>query len=123
MAAVSSVCAGAENPKAHTTARPHGAAPRRSARLLWGRAVRGWDQGDHLALAVAGAGLDLAEIEAAVAADRSDYEAAVEANQAALEAAGHWGVPTLVFNGEPFFGQDRIDTCVWRMCQNGLTRR
>ncbi len=91
--------------------------------LLWGRAVRGWDQGDHLALAVAGAGLDLAEIEAAVAADRSTYEAAVEANQAALEAAGHWGVPTLVFDGEPFFGQDRIDTCVWRMRQNGLTRR
>ncbi len=91
--------------------------------LLWGRAVKGWDQGNHLAEAVAEAGLDLAEIEAAVAADRAGYEAAVEANQAALEAAGHWGVPTLVFDGEPFFGQDRIDTCVWRMRQNGLTPR
>jgi len=30
------------------------------------------------------------------------------ANQDALKAAGHWGVPTLVFDGEPFFGQDRI---------------
>ena len=34
----------------------------------------------------------------------------IEANQASLEAAGHWGVPTMVFQGEPFFGQDRIDT-------------
>ena len=51
------------------------------------------------------------------------HEAEVEANQTALQAAGHWGVPTLVFDGEPFFGQDRIDTCVWRMRQNGLTRR
>ena len=38
----------------------------------------------------------------------------------ALEAAGHWGVPTLVFDGEPFFGQDRIEMAVWRMEQKGL---
>ena len=45
------------------------------------------------------------------------------ANQAALEAAGHWGVPTLVFQGEPFFGQDRIDVALWRMQAAGLTPR
>jgi len=28
-----------------------------------------------------------------------------------------------VFNGEPFFGQDRIDMAIWRMEQNGLKRR
>ena len=42
-------------------------------------------------------------------ADAEALDAEVAANQAALEAAGHWGVPTLVFKGEPFFGQDRID--------------
>ena len=37
------------------------------------------------------------------ALEREEAEA-----QQALEDAGHWGVPTLVFDGEPFFGQDRI---------------
>ena len=41
----------------------------------------------------------------------------------ALEAAGHWGVPTLVFDGEPFFGQDRIAMAKWRMDQKGLQPR
>jgi 2-hydroxychromene-2-carboxylate isomerase len=25
---------------------------------------------------------------------------------------GHWGVPTFVFENEPFFGQDRIDLLI-----------
>jgi len=28
-----------------------------------------------------------------------------------------------VFDGEPFFGQDRIDVAVWRMQQKGLVER
>jgi len=47
----------------------------------------------------------------------------VEANEAALDAAGHWGVPTMVFEGEPFFGQDRIDTLRWRLGQKEVPRR
>jgi 2-hydroxychromene-2-carboxylate isomerase len=35
----------------------------------------------------------------------------------------HWGVPTFVFENEPFFGQDRIDLLIWRMQDKGLTRR
>jgi hypothetical protein len=31
--------------------------------------------------------------------------------------------PTLVFDGEPFFGQDRIDVALWRMKQAGLAPR
>ena len=37
--------------------------------------------------------------------------------------AGHWGVPTMVFEGEPFFGQDRLDVLLWRLKQNGLKER
>lgn len=87
--------------------------------LIWG-SEPGWDQGDRLADAVAKAGLDLADMEATLAT----YDAIkdVEANHAALEAAGHWGVPTMVLNGEPFFGQDRMDTLRWRLEQNGLRR-
>ena len=51
------------------------------------------------------------------------YEASLAENDRALRAAGHWGVPTMVFEGEPFFGQDRFDILVWRMKQRGLEPR
>jgi 2-hydroxychromene-2-carboxylate isomerase len=88
--------------------------------LVWG-GEQGWNEGDRLAQAVAKAGLDLAELDAAIAA--KDPMPQIEANQAALEAAGGWGVPTMVFNGEPFFGQDRIDTLRWRLEQAGVPKR
>lgn len=92
------------------------------SRLIWG-GTQGWHEGDHLAGAAARAGLDFAELEAEAASDAERLDAELAANQQALETAGHWGVPTLVFDGEPFFGQDRIDLAVWRMEQKGLTRR
>ena len=82
--------------------------------------TEGWDQGDHMANAAAEAGLDLAEMEAAIA--DGDHLDEVEQNHADLDAAGHWGVPTMVVRGEPFFGQDRIDTLRWRLDQYGLRR-
>lgn len=93
------------------------------SRLLWDGSVDGWDQGDHLARASARAGLDLGELEAAIAADPERHERALADNDRALRAAGHWGVPTMVFRGEPFFGQDRIDALRWRLEQHGLARR
>ena len=87
--------------------------------LIWG-GEPGWDQGDRLAEAVAKAGLDLAELDASIEANDPMKE--VEANQDALEAAGHWGVPTMVFEGEPFFGQDRIETLRWRLEKKGHKR-
>ena len=92
------------------------------AQLIWG-GTAGWNQGDHLAGAAERAGLDMAELDAEAEADAESLDAEVAANQAALEAAGHWGVPTLVFQGEPFFGQDRIDLALWRMEQTGLEKR
>jgi 2-hydroxychromene-2-carboxylate isomerase len=92
------------------------------SRLIWG-GTAGWNEGQHLAGAAARAGLDLAELDSEATADAEALDAEIGANQDALEAAGHWGVPTLVFEGEPFFGQDRIDLAVWRMKQKGLARR
>lgn len=86
--------------------------------LLFG-GTQGWDQGDHLQEAAARAGLDLASMDEAIAEPESHQEE-VEANQVALEAAGHWGVPTFVYNGEPFFGQDRIDSLCFQLEQDGL---
>jgi 2-hydroxychromene-2-carboxylate isomerase len=93
------------------------------SRVIWSGKVVGWHEGPHLAEASARAGLDLAELDAAVGADPAHFDAMIADNQGALEAAGHWGVPTMVFEGEPFFGQDRIDLLVWRMQQRGLRRR
>jgi len=90
---------------------------------IWSGEVDDWHQGDHLAKAAARAGLDLADLDAAVAADATGYEAKIRANQEAHAAAGHWGVPTCVFQGEPFFGQDRLDHLLWRLEQHGLSPR
>ncbi len=93
------------------------------SRLIWNGDVDGWDQDDHLAKAAARAGLDLAAMEARIEAEPDHYTAVLDTNHAALEAAGHWGVPTLVFEGEPFFGQDRIELLLWRLRQHGLSER
>ena len=91
--------------------------------LLWNGRTDNWHEGDHLAQAARRAGLDLAVLEATVAADPEGYEAKLAANDAALRKAGHWGVPTMVVDGEPFFGQDRFEDLVWRLKQRGLASR
>lgn len=93
------------------------------SRVIFSGEVDGWDQGDHLARAASQAGLDLAELDAEALSDADGLDAEIATNQDALEAAGHWGVPTLVFEGEPFFGQDRIEMAQWRMEQKGLVKR
>jgi hypothetical protein len=50
-------------------------------------------------------------------------EALIDADPRDHERSGHWDVPSLVFDGEPFFGQDRFDRRVWRLRRHGLTRR
>jgi 2-hydroxychromene-2-carboxylate isomerase len=85
--------------------------------LLWDGSVTGWDQGSHLAEATSRAGLQLSELEEAVMAETEKYEAKLAENDRTLHAAGHWGVPTMVFEGEPFFGQDRFDVLVLRIKQ------
>ena len=93
------------------------------SRLIWGGAVTDWHLGDHLARAAERAGLDLAELDAAIAADPEHHVAMVTANQDAQRVGGHYGVPLMVFEGEPFYGQDRFDQLEWRMKQRGLVRR
>ena len=87
------------------------------SRLIFG-GTENWDQGDHLAGAAAKAGLNLADMEASIA--KGDHMEDIDANHAALDAAGHWGVPTMMLRGEPFFGQDRIETLRWRLDKYGL---
>lgn len=86
------------------------------ARMLWNGSTPGWDEGDHLERAMAAAGMSAQYILAAnswesVAAD-------LQANNRAMHTLGHWGVPLMVHNGEPFYGQDRFDQLLWRLKRN-----
>jgi len=89
-----------------------------SAHIFGG--TKDWDKGTVLKDAAAAAGLDLAEMDAAIA--DGDHMEEIERNHAALDASGHWGVPTMVYKDEPFFGQDRVDTLRWRLRQAGLAK-
>ena len=90
--------------------------------LIWS-GVEGWDTGDHLSQAAARADLELSELDPIAEAEAPRLDTTIDVNQAALEAAGHWGVPTCAFRGEPFFGQDRLDVLLWRLKLNGLEER
>jgi 2-hydroxychromene-2-carboxylate isomerase len=91
--------------------------------LIWSGETDNWHEGDHLAQALASAGCDLAEMDAVIAQEADRLDAAIAANEAAQRAGGHYGVPLMVYAGEPFFGQDRVDQLIWRMQQQGLTAR
>ena len=90
--------------------------------LIWG-GTEGWDKGDHLAAATERAGLDLAAMDQQILAEADRLEGVIENNQADHAKAGHWGVPTCAYKGEPFFGQDRLDVLLWRLKKDGLQAR
>jgi 2-hydroxychromene-2-carboxylate isomerase len=94
-----------------------------AGRVIWSGTVQNWNEGEHVAGAVQAAGLDPAAMEAKITAEAERIDAVIAAHEAAQTQAGHWGVPLLVFQGEPFFGQDRIEDLVWRMEQHGLAER
>jgi 2-hydroxychromene-2-carboxylate isomerase len=93
------------------------------SKVIWDGSIEGWNEGAHLSDAAERAGLDLAELDEQIERDAGHFTDAIEDNQKALEAAGHWGVPTMVFEGEPFFGQDRLDLLLWRLENAGLSKR
>ena len=96
---------------------------REVSHTIWSGTIDNWHLGDHLAKASDRAGLDLAELDRKIEAIPDRYEAIIQENQNAHLESGHWGVPTMAFEGEPFFGQDRIDVLLWRLKQRGLKKR
>ena len=104
--------------------RGHGLALLRSvSHLIWSGEVDGWIEGDHLARAIAASGGDLAEMDGVIVAESERLDAAIKLNEADQRTGGHYGVPLMVYAGEPFFGQDRYDQLLWRMQQQGLQPR
>jgi len=90
--------------------------------LIWG-GTKNWHEDDWLADAAKSQGLDLEQLDRTVADETQRLESVIETNQADHNVVGHWGVPTCAFEGEPFFGQDRLDVLLWRLKQHGLSRR
>ena len=88
------------------------------SRLLWDGSVDQWHEGDHLKNACRRAGLEWSELSTLVSARPDYYEHQLQINADALTAAGHWGVPTMVYGQETFFGQDRIDVLEWCIRQD-----
>ncbi len=92
------------------------------SRLIFGGSA-GWNEGTLLAEAAARAGCDLNELDETIVREQARLDGVIAENQNELAKAGHWGVPTMVFRGEPFFGQDRLELLVWRLRQHGLAER
>jgi 2-hydroxychromene-2-carboxylate isomerase len=89
-------------------------------RSIWGGKKK-WNEGETLKETLAEAGLDLSALDQWVKTHEEEISETIKRNEAAqLEL--HWGVPLMVFDREPFFGQDRLDSLVWRLEQNGLKR-
>jgi len=96
---------------------------RQASLMMWSGTTDDWHAGGHLAACADAAGLDGQALERDAGAEAERLDSIIAGNEAAQTEAGHWGVPLFVFEGEPFFGQDRIDHLVWRMQQRGLQPR
>lgn len=88
------------------------------ATKTWG-GIADWHKEDSLSEAANRIGLDLVELDSWIAANASKIADVVARNEAG-QLDHHWGVPLMVLNEEPFFGQDRLDSLVWRLEQLGI---
>jgi len=91
--------------------------------LLFNPAIDSWRNGTHLADALSSIGLDIEKLDQEINTDGARLETPIQQNRADQLASGHWGAPLFVFEGEVFFGQDRIEDLVWHLGQHGLNRR
>ncbi len=91
--------------------------------VLFNPEIDGWHTGSHLEDALARKGMVLSELEKVVDSEAEHLDATIYSNREAQLAAGHWGAPLFVFEGEIFFGQDRIEDLTWLLKKNGLSLR
>ena len=82
-------------------------------RHLWDGTQKNWDTSPFLRDA-----MSLIELDYDQVLDENtwnDVQNELVENHNAMLKSGHWGVPLMVFEGEPFYGQDRFDQLLWRM--------
>ncbi len=80
-----------------------------------------WADADALAAACNECGLEFAALDRWLRANTEGVKRTIDANETA-QLEHHWGVPLMVLDGEPFFGQDRLDSLLWRLEKLGLSR-
>tara|TARA_B100000686_G_C16376184_1_gene755067 strand:+ start:90 stop:743 length:654 start_codon:yes stop_codon:yes gene_type:complete len=90
--------------------------------LMWDGTTDNWHQGDKIANTCQEAGLNFVALDHRAKNEADLLDSKIAANQDTQRGSGHWGVPLLVFDGEPFYGQDRFDTLCWRLTQKGLAK-
>jgi 2-hydroxychromene-2-carboxylate isomerase len=90
-----------------------------ASRAIWAEAVD-MSRDEGLRAVCERAGLEWRGCRAAL--DHPGLRERVEADTAALSELGQWGVPVLVFQGEPFWGQDRIEFVELALREAGLER-
>jgi len=73
-----------------------------------------WDRSDEMEKLLKSCDLDFDELETWIKSNRQTIKETISINESE-QMKHHWGVPLMVLDGEPFFGQDRIDALVWRM--------
>ena len=91
----------------------------RAATAIWSQAIDVRSDRALRALCES-VGLDWAACQQAM--QRQDYRDTVEANTARLAELGHWGVPTFAFDGQLYWGQDRIADLELALSEAGLRR-
>ncbi len=88
-----------------------------SSRAIWSQAAD-VSKPRVLRRLCAAAGLDWMQCQQALADPQ--WLRRCERNAQRLRAAGHWGVPTMIFAGEVFWGQDRIVDLEARLREGGV---
>ena len=91
--------------------------------LIWGAETKIGEWPFHVEAAVNSIGMDYNKVIKDIQANPAKVDAVWQQNQDEFQMTGQGGVPTMSWNGEPFFGQDRFDQFFWRLRQNGLTKR
>jgi 2-hydroxychromene-2-carboxylate isomerase len=90
-------------------------------RQIWA-GTENWHEDAHLDAAAREAGTSLAALEKATR-EKAALLAERLAGNETEQLKHHWGVPLMVLDDEPFFGQDRLDSLTWRMDKLDLKRR
>ena len=85
----------------------------RIIRRFWDGSLTGWDREGALDAPMREIGLDHDDVQSAMPWTRA--KTILDDNADAMYTAGHWGVPLMAYDGEPFYGQDRFDQLVWSL--------
>ncbi|WDI32456.1 DsbA family protein [Hyphococcus flavus] len=91
-----------------------------AGRRIW--SGQPWTSDEALSGACVDAGLELSALSSWSRENQKLISERIAENEAA-QLEYHWGVPLMVLDGEPFFGQDRLDSLVWRLEKMGVKHR